>query len=649
MRRGFIWILLTLIAAPTIAQDAFNLPAALYVLTTEGRVDRYGLGSEGVRSVTPEDTFVVDFGVARDDNWLAYRTETALVLRHIYADTSLEIDGALAGVPPVRGEGDTIAWSPTGDAFAVTTETGGRVYINVENDLASPTPFKIIELLEGGFVQVLWSPDGQYLAAEAVGDIWWLYRREGTNIILTSAIPAATGLTWYSATQVAFTPPEGGLLLMDLSAANAQTILLDDTWVYLQPFRQTDGTLVVFGRQKDSNEVPPGFGRLIGLPANESRIDNVGEVPIELSQLHWMPEGSLLLAFRGGALGLVSPVNAQGFPLPIDSAVAFSWGPLPLSHVESVRLPAAAFFMTDADTGTPQVWRLPADGSAATPVTSEEAGVTGFGVPPDGQRIAYTADNRLLLQRLNGSEPLLLAELTGEQPAQPAFSPDGQQIAYVDNGIWLVSVDGDNAQQVAPDDLTPNFERRFTQPQFAPNLSGLLVQVNRPDITVPGVLDPNTGEVLEIALEQNATWLSDGRILLYGMAENDRPGGLSIAGVGTLTQPAQFLPDILSVQAAREISPNQIQLVLPERLLGPQTLRIVGLDISTGDLTPIHTGGSVDQPHLSPDGQFIGGYAYRVIAGDRLAGPLTFIDLQTGEQVVLNTPATVWNFTWAQR
>ena len=649
MRRWFIWILLALMVAPVYAQDAFNLPAALYVLTTEGHVERYGLGIEGVRQVTPADAFVIDFGVAPDDNWIAYRTEASLVLQHIYNETSVEIDGALAGVPSVRGQGDTIAWSPTGDALAITTETGGRVYINVENDLDSAEPFKVVELLEGGFVQVAWSPDGHYLMAEVQGDVWWLYRREENNIILTAAITAATAATWYSETQVAFTPPDGGLLLMDLSAANAQTTLLDDTWIYMQPYLRIDGTLAVFGRQKDDPEVPPGFGRLIGLPADENRIDNLGEAPLELSDLQWMPEGGLLLAFRGGALGLVSPATAQGFPLPIDSAVAYSWGPPPLPRVDSVRLPSDALFITNADTGTPQVWRLPANGSEATPITNEEDGVTSFGVSADGQRIAYTSGNRLVLQRLNGSGPVTLAELSGDQATQPAFSQDGQQIAYVDDGIWLVSANGGDAQQIAADDLTEGFERRFTHPQFAPNLGGLLIQINRPDITVPGVLDPNTGEVLEIALEQDATWLNDGRILLYGTTEDGRPGGLSIAGVGTLTQPAQFLPDILSIQSAREISPNQLRLILPERLLGPQTMRVAELDVTTISLSPVQTGGIIDQPMLSPDGQFIAGYFYRIPTENGAAGPLTFLDVQTGEQVVLASPATVWNFAWAQR
>ena len=75
MKKWLFCFALLLIAGPLLAQDGLNLPSALYVLTAEGRVDRYGLGAEGVRMITPEDEFVIDFGVAPDGNWLAYRTE----------------------------------------------------------------------------------------------------------------------------------------------------------------------------------------------------------------------------------------------------------------------------------------------------------------------------------------------------------------------------------------------------------------------------------------------------------------------------------------------------------------------------------------------------------------------------------------------
>ncbi|MBZ0298911.1 MAG: hypothetical protein K8J31_04175 [Anaerolineae bacterium] len=646
MKRWPIWIWIILLAVPLWAQDGLNLPTSLFVLTAEGRVDRYGLGAEGVRSMTPDTTFVVDFGVAPDGVWLAYRTEQELILRNDYADQSITIDGALAGVPSVRGRGDTVAWSPAGDAIAVTTLTGGRVYLNAESDPTAETPYTAVDLAEAPFVQVMWSPDGRYLAAESEGDIGWLYRRENQSIILTSAIPSSSGLAGYDDTKAIFAPQEGGLRLMDLSAANAQSVLLDETWTYALPYRRGDGTLLVFGRQADDPAVPEGFARLVGLPADEVRVDNLGDVAIDLTGLHWAPGGELMLAQIGSALSLVNPVDAQNFPLPLDNLVAYAWGPPPLTQAEGVTLPAPGFFLAADDGGTTQVWRLPRDGSAPEAVTSETDSIREFAVARGGSRIAYISGARLLVQDLNGSDPQPAADLSGTDRAFPSFSPDGQQIAYTDHGIWIVPASGGEASPIIADDETEGFARRFTRPVFAPNINALLIQVERETITVPAVLDPNTGEVLEIALEQHAEWLNDGRIMLYGLADGQRPGGLSIAGTASLTQPAQFLPDILSVQSAREVGANQLRLVLPEHLIGPQMLRVVAFDVTTGQLAPVHTGGFMVDAALSPDGTFAAGYVDQ--AGDEGRGPLTFRDLQTGQQVVLDRPAEGWHFVWAQ-
>src|SRR5688572_5628600 len=205
-----IIIALLLVQGVRAQEDGLNLPTELYVLTNSGQVQQYGIGTAGLRSVTPEDEFVLDFGVAPDGNWLAYRTEDALKLLDMGSETNEEIEGATAGIPPVRGRGDTLAWSPAGDVFVYTTTTGGRAHF-VGKDL-------FIDLPQGQLTQVLWSPTGAYLAVEAEDNIWWLYRRDGDNLVLTSAIPSALGLTWVSDTQVAFAPGEGGLIHMDLAA-----------------------------------------------------------------------------------------------------------------------------------------------------------------------------------------------------------------------------------------------------------------------------------------------------------------------------------------------------------------------------------------------------------------------------------------------
>jgi Tol biopolymer transport system component len=646
---------LLLMVAPLRAQDGLNLPSALFVLNAAGQVSRYGLGIEGVRTVTPEDTFVVDFGVAPDGVWLAFRTEQALVLHNAFSGESYGIDGALAGVPPVRGRGETIAWNSAGDALAVTTLTGGRVYINTQIILQSGPEFAEIELAEGPFVQVIWSPDGRYLAAEAEGSVWWLYRRENESMILTSAITSSDGLAWYNDTTVAFAPAEGGLRLMDLNAANVQSTLLDDTWVYHQPAMRPDGTLVVFGRQKDDPTVPEGFARLVGLPAGEPRIENLGEVAVDLSNLRWTPGNQLMMNFSAGTLALMNPVNGGTFPLPLVDAAAYTWGPLPLPTSEGPQASAPLFFLADDENAIAQVWRLAGDGSPAEVLTSMEASVESFAVAPDGERIVYVSGGRLLSQALSESDPIQLAQVStapDQWPGvtRPSFSPDEQQVVYNDGGIWLVPAGGGDPQQIIADEISETRARHFMNPVFAPNINAFLVRVQRENIAVPGVLDPNTGEVIEIAVEQQAEWLRDGRLVLYGIADGVRPGGLSIAGTGSLNQPARFLPDILSVQSVREISPNQLMLVLPQHLVGPRQLRIAAFDVTTGQLAPAQMSGFIVDPVLSPDGKFAAGYVYRAkqnVPWDDGRGPLMVMDLATGRQTVLTQPAEAWDFIWA--
>ncbi len=579
--RRFIWGFLLVFALPLAAQDGLNLPSALYVLTAEGHVDRYGLGAEGVRTVTPDSDFVIDFGLAPDGTWLAYRTDLALILYNIYTEERVQIDGALAGVPSLRGQGDTIAWSPTGDALAVTTLDGGRVYVNAEDDPMGNAPFEATSLTEGPFTQWVWSPDGRYLAGEVAEDIWWIYQRDSKQMILHSAITSSRGLAWYSPDKIVFAPAEGGLRLMDLAAANAQTVLLDDTWTYALPYMMPDGTVQVFGRQKDSEDVPEGYARLFGLPTDERRIDSLGDFALDLTDLSWAPGGELMVAFRGGALALVNPTTGEGFPLPVNGVAALTWGPEPLPTVEGLTLPAAGYFLAADENDTVQVWRLPPDGSAPVTVTSETEPVSSFALAPNNQMIAYSSGSRMLVQRLNGSAPVKLADLSSTDPAYPSFSPDSQRIAYGDGGIWMVPAGGGDVRQVIANDMTEGFERHFSRPRFAPNVEALLVQVERPEITVPGVVDDTSGELTEIAVEQQAQWLSDGRIALFGLTKGARPGGLSIAGLGTLTQPAPILPEILPVESLRELGTNRLRMVLPRQVVGPETLRVASLDVSS--------------------------------------------------------------------
>jgi len=359
MRR--IWLcvlglLLLAVGSPVGAQeDALNLPTELYVLTNSGVVQRYGVGAVGVASLTPPDAFVLDFGVSPDGNQMLYRTatgsETSLFLADISGATGTQIqtlEGSTASDPPVRGHGDTIVWSPpqpgsASDAVAFTTEYGARVYfINqaVFTDIQNPAQL----------VSLSWSPGGTYLAAQASnpdpsasGNFWWIYQRSGTALNLTAVVPPSLGTAWVGDTEMVFTPVDGGLMLMRLTAANAQVTLLNANSVYALPYYTSDDRLLFFARQKDDSAVEAGYGTLMSMARGGQQMQTLGQTPVDVNGLQWAPGGTLIIAFQGGVLALFDPASGQGFPLPVGGAVTYSWGPFPPPVRQPVPQPTISF------------------------------------------------------------------------------------------------------------------------------------------------------------------------------------------------------------------------------------------------------------------------------------------------------------------
>ena len=332
-----------LIAAPSAAQDGLNLPADLYVLVNDGQIRRYGVGAGGVTDLTPASLFIIDFGIDSLGNRIAFRTESGLFVIDIASGGQpQQIEGVAADVPPYRGVGNTIAWSPNGDAIAYTTTYGARVYFDTGGTVA------FVDLKDGIFKSLSWSPGGTFLAAEAetapnsADSVWWIYRRDGYDLVLTSIIPSSVGTAWVSDSEIVFAPVDGGLRLMSLDQANAQAVLLDASVVYRLPALNAQDALVFFGRDPNDENVPDGYGRLLQLARGAQQLQTIGEVPISLSGLRWAPGGSLLLAFQGGVIALYDPSTGLGFPLPIENVVAYAWGPAPTAALVPTAAPTDA-------------------------------------------------------------------------------------------------------------------------------------------------------------------------------------------------------------------------------------------------------------------------------------------------------------------
>ena len=382
MRRWLIIAIFILFLLPVQAQDGLNLPTELYILLNEGSVERYGLGTAGVRKVTPEDAFVLDFGVAPDGNWLAYRTTDGLFVSNMFADESRQIEDTRASIPDIRGRGDTIAWSPSSDALAYTTEYGGRVAFLESGEYA--------DLLTAGLFHILWSPDGQYLAAEALEGVWWIFRRQGSEMLLTAAIPGAQGADWFSETQFIYAPIEGGLTIIDLMNNNQPTVVLDSSASYYLPYVLDDGQVRVFIGIREAATLIEVIGAGVGNVVGE-----VGTGTVDLTDVRWSPRGQLMMAFQGGAIALIDPISGAGFTLPIAGASAYGWGPEYPPSVNGISLSADGYFLALDNSSVMQVWRLPADNSLPVTITPSALDITEFDVSPDGTRIAYVSNSSL--------------------------------------------------------------------------------------------------------------------------------------------------------------------------------------------------------------------------------------------------------------
>jgi hypothetical protein len=436
---------------------------------------------------------------------------------------------------------------------------------------------------------------------------------------------------------------------MDLSAGNAQATLLDNTWTYGLPYVQADGTLVVFGRQKDATDVPEGSGRLLGLAASSPSIQNLSDAVVELNGLHWAPGGQLLIAFRGGVMALVIPATGQGLTLPISEAVAFSWGPTPPPAATGLKLPSDGFFISAGADGIQQVWRLPKEGTPPEPVTQAAVDVTVFALSPNQRSIVYRSGTSLWTQALNGGEAKTISDVGSREVQHITFSTDGTRIAYdvvdpTDGGIWLVSAQGSDSELLLPN-VPP--ATQYVNPQFSPSVNGLLVTINGTETSDVGMLDMSTREVINttnVGDLDDAIWLGDGRILDVGRPglQGGAPAETRIAAV-TLSDNTQrilaSLPFPVKVLTVRQVGAGTLRVALGSVASGPQLVNVIDMDTTSGALTPAANGGFIVDPQLSPDGTFLAGQSHP-------GGPLILRDLAAGASYAVNEPPGITGFTW---
>jgi hypothetical protein len=653
-RLSIILLLSLLFVLPITAQEAFNLPTELYVLLNEGRVDRYGLGTDGVQRVTSDEQFVIDFGVSPDGGWLAYRTPEALVVSEVLSGEG-EVIQTMPPLPPSRGDGATLAWSPDARALAYTTETGLSVRFRIVEPPLEPTTVDVIESYEGsGYAELVWSAGGSYLAARsAIAPVWEVYSASRNTVEKLVELPPATDIVWLTDERIAYAPIEGGVVQLNLSVAAEPAPILPDDAVYDVLGRRGDGIIVGFSRNPDTEE---RVGRYTEINPNTRTFQTVGEVDIPLDGLQWTPTFNLAVTFQGGGLALISVINGQGFPLPISSAVAYDWGQPPLPAVGGYPVTANLFFVAPDDNNIEQVWQLFRDGTPPVPLTNAEANITGYALNVDGSRIAFSSDARLWIQFVNGNNtPTLLAPLQTNDPTTLDFSPDGRTLAYADSdGLWTIPVNGGDPTQVLANTVTEDTDaitRVFGTPRFAPNFGAILLDVLYAEGSSTGLLDLNSGELLELPFGYiNGSWTYNGDIFTFSASSPFTPGGVQITEVTDIDNSTIILPGEVSVEHAvlipRRTREDIRLLTNPDTLAGPTPLRVFDFRDGAG-LVPVMQRGFAAYPQLSPDGTVIAGYVRTSTDNNGYPrGQLTLVGVESAVQVVLDEPREVSQVQW---
>ncbi len=578
--RPVAWVLLLGMAWGTRAQDGFNLPTELYILLNEGVLERYGLGAEGVQSVTPEGAFVLDFAVSGDNRWLAIRTLENLTAFRFDAPENPLLINPTATYPEIRGKGDTLAWSPQGNVLAYTAQDNGFV------SFIAPDGTSITQALNvAGLQEMRWSSNGNYLAAGAIENVWWIFAVANNSARLTSAISDGTSLIWLADDILAFTPRNGGMIAMDLANFNDQIPILDTDFTYHLPFAFSQTSFQLFRGSPESATLFQVTYEGEAFVARE-----IGDAPIDIGSARWTPNGELLVAFQGGVLAFVNPLIGEGFTLPIASASAYGWGAPYPQRVESTAITDTLYFRAPS-AGIVQVWQLPNDGTLAQTITPSEGDVTVYHVARNGAGVAYISNNTLFYYALNADDIVYtLAEDVPDTGFSMAFSADAQTL-YFTRGQGLERADLTTGQLFVLAEDT-----RYSAPQPATSVSALLV--NTPESTV--FIDTNTGEAIGEVPFLRGWWLNGAQVVFAN--------GASIVRVNAnipeeLPTVLAELPPNSQLMDVVQSSADMLRLLFETDVLGQ--LVIAEVPFGGGELREIARTNALYAPLLTSDGNAV--------------------------------------------
>lgn len=204
-------------------------------------------------------------------------------------------------------------------------------------------------------------------------------------------------------------------------------------------------------------------------------------------------------------------------------------------------LPHSLYFINNDSIGVAQVFRLGSDGKSLTQITSEPSAVGSYDASPVDGSVAYVVNNQLVLINADGSGRRMLVDGGPIDPADPfitsltspVFSPEGQTIAYSQQGLILYSL-ATGASNIVLQEMTTDPGTGTTVPRlvfipqsYSPDGTKILVTAAIPNsdgfsntiytVASDSTVDATGGEGARLCCGGQA-WAADSSALFTGSA-----------------------------------------------------------------------------------------------------------------------------------
>ncbi len=336
-------------------------------------------------------------------------------------------------------------FSPDGKSIAFVSDRdgGNNVWIMSLDgkDTVQVTKGKYFE-----YASPEWTPDGEYIVVSKgtrIEQLWMFHRDGGSGAQLIKkpetlkTLGAAFGsdprYVWFAERQGDWSYnaifPQYEIAVYDRRTGK-RTVMTDRVGSAFRPTLSPDGKWMVYGTRLDTKtglvlrDQETGRERWLAYPVQRDDEESVAPLDV-LPGMSFTPDGKFVVASYGGELWKIPVDGSAPTKIPFTADVSVELGPL-------------SRFEYRVDTSP----------------TFTAHQIRDAAPSPDGSRLAFTSMDKLYVMDYPDGTPRRLTETgTGVVEAQPAWSPDGKQIAYVSwsdkeaGYIWKVAADGRGSPQ----------------------------------------------------------------------------------------------------------------------------------------------------------------------------------------------------------